>query len=145
MEWLTNHLGEAILAFLGSVGGLSAIVQVAPVKVYPWTWIARKIGRAINGEVLEKVNTISQDLAEHVKQDDIREAKRQRGKIIDFADELRQGVQHSEENFNRILESITEYNRFCAKHPEFPNDKATLSISYIETVYRKRLENNDFL
>lgn len=145
MEWLTNHLGEAILALLGSVGGLSAIVQVAPIKVYPWTWIAKKIGRAINGEVLEKVNTISQDLAEHVKQDDIREAKRQRGKIIDFADELRQGVQHSEENFNRILESITEYNRFCTKHPEFPNDKATLSISYIETVYRKRLEENDFL
>ena len=145
MEWLTNHLGEAILALLGSVGGLSAIVQVSPIKVYPWTWIAKKIGRAINGEVLEKVNTISQELSEHVKQDDIREAKRQRGKIIDFADELRQGVQHSEENFNRILESITEYNRFCAKHPEFPNDKATLSISYIETVYRKRLEENDFL
>lgn len=145
MEWFADHLGVAFVAILTSLGGITTIVQVSPIKINPWTWIAKKIGRAINGEVLEKVNTISQDLAEHVKQDDIREAKRQRGKIIDFADELRQGVQHSEENFNRILESITEYNRFCAKHPEFPNDKATLSISYIETVYRKRLEENDFL
>lgn len=144
MEWLTNHLGEVILALLGSVGGLSAVVQVAPIKVYPWTWIAKKIGRAINGEVLEKVNTISKELSEHVKQDDIREAKRLRGKIIEFADELRQDLYHSEENFNRILESITEYNRYCSKHPEFPNDKATISISLIEDAYRMRLEKNDF-
>lgn len=143
MDW-AKYLGEAFAAVLGLLGA-SVVVQVAPIKINPWTWLAKKIGKAINGEVLDKIETVDEKLDRHVKQDDAREAKRLRGKVIDFADELRQGLEHSEENFNRILENITEYNRYCAKHPEFPNDKATLSIAYIEMVYRKRLEENDFL
>ena len=66
-------------------------------------------------------------------------------RILRFADEILQGELHSREHFDEVLEDITEYNRYCARHPEFPNDKATLSIAHIERVYRARLEKNDFL
>ena len=72
-------------------------------------------------------------------------AKRLRVRILRFADELLQGEPHIQEHFNEILEDITEYNRYCSTHPDFPNDKAAISIGHIENVYRARLENNDFL
>ena len=37
---------------------LLTLIQIAPVKVDPWSWIARKVGHAINGEVLQKVEVL---------------------------------------------------------------------------------------
>lgn len=37
---------------------LLTLIQIAPVKVDPWSWIARKVGHAINGEVLQKVEIL---------------------------------------------------------------------------------------
>lgn len=142
--WLSEYFGEVIGGLLALLAS-SVVVQVSPIKLNPWTWLAKKIGTAINGEVLEKVDHISVELAAHVKHDDERNAKRARVRILRFADEILQGERHSKEHFDEILEDITEYNRYCARHPEFPNDKATLSIAHIERTYRTRMEKNDFL
>lgn len=37
------------------------LIQIAPVKVDPWSWIAKKVGRAINGEVLEKFGELEKN------------------------------------------------------------------------------------
>ena len=115
----------ALLALLGS----SVAIEIIPIKINPWTWLAR----------------ISEQLKSHIEADARDKAKRLRGRILRFADELLQGERHSQEHFNEILEDITEYNRYCSTHPDFPNDKAAISIGHIENVYRARLENNDFL
>ena len=39
----------------GSLLLLLTLVQVVPVKVNPWSAIARWIGKAINGDVLDKL------------------------------------------------------------------------------------------
>ena len=142
--WLAEYGGKLIGGFLALLAS-SVVVQVSPIKLNPWTWLAKKIGTAINGEVLEKVDHISVELAEHVKYDNERNAKRARVRILRFADEILQGELHSREHFDEVLEDITEYNRYCTKHPEFPNDKAVLSIAHIERTYRTRMERNDFL
>lgn len=36
------------------------IVQVAPVKINPWSAIAKALGRAINGEVMGKLEEMGQ-------------------------------------------------------------------------------------
>lgn len=141
IEWLSDYLVEIVGGLLAS----SVLIQIAPIKLNPWTWLARKIGTAINGEVLARVDDISVELAEHVRRDDERNAKRARVRILRFADEILQGELHSKEHFDEILEDITEYNRYCTRHPEFPNDKAALSIAHIERTYRTRMERNDFL
>lgn len=97
------------------------------------------------GDVSAQLVDISEKLDSHIEEDARDKAKRMRGRILRFADELLQGERHSQEHFNEILEDITEYNRYCATHPDFPNDKAAISIGHIENVYRARLENNDFL
>lgn len=134
--------------WLGGLAGLlvsSIVVEVVPIRVNPWTWIFRKIGELINGEVTRQLTEISRKLDAHINEDNKGDAKRERIRILRFADEVRQGKRHSKEHFNEILEDITEYNRYCAHHPEFPNDKASISIALIEDTYRMRLEKNDFL
>lgn len=128
--WLAEYGGK-LIGGLATLLASSVVVEIVPIKICPWTAFFRWVGKKINGDVREKLDEISNDLSTHIHEDNQRNAKRARVRILRFADE--------------ILEDITEYNRYCARHPEFPNDKATLSIAHIERVYRARLEKNDFL
>ena len=60
---------EQIRTILLSGGGvlliLMTLIQVTPIKFNPWSWIGRCIGRAINGEVLSKVDNLSKELSDH--------------------------------------------------------------------------------
>lgn len=136
---------EQIITALLAVLGSSVAIEIIPIKINPWTWLARRIGKAILGDVTDQLSGISEQLKSHIEEDARDKAKRLRGRILRFSDELLQGERHSQEHFNEILEDITEYNRYCSTHPDFPNDKAAISIGHIENVYRARLENNDFL
>ena len=40
---------------------LMTLVQVAPIKVDPWTWLGKKIGKIINGEVIKKVEELEKN------------------------------------------------------------------------------------
>ena len=136
---------EQIITALLAVLGSSVAIAIIPIKINPWTWLARRIGKAILGDVTEQLSGISEQLKSHIEEDAKDKAKRLRVRILRFADELLQGERHSQEHFNEILEDITEYNRYCSTHPDFPHDKAVISIGHIEHVYRARLQTNDFL
>lgn len=60
--------GGGVLLFVMSV------VQIAPIEIKPWSAIARALGRAINAEVLRDLKTVKQDLADHIRMDDERNA-----------------------------------------------------------------------
>ena len=68
-----------------------------------------------------------------------------RTRILRFGDELRRGVEHSEEFFNQILDDISDYERYCAEHPEYKNSKAVNAIAEIDKVYQRCMEKNSFL
>ena len=38
------------------------VIQIAPIKINPWSALAKAIGRAINGEVIAKVDQLERDL-----------------------------------------------------------------------------------
>ena len=71
---------------IASGGGIAfvvlTLVQIAPVKLNPWTWLARAIGRAINGDVLRKLDETRKILDDHIKTDDARNADLHRSKIL---------------------------------------------------------------
>lgn len=121
------------------------MVEIVPVKINPWSWLAKRLGKAANGEVIAKVDSLSAALDKHIADDEKRQAKGNREKILRFCDETLEGRRHSREHFDQVLEDITEYRQYCANHPEFPNDKATLAIERVEQIYRNCMEENDFL
>ena len=119
---------------IGGGGGLllvlMTLVQIAPVKVNPWSWLARAVGRAINAEVIKKLD-------DHITMDDRRCADGHRTRILHFNNELLRDIDHTKE--------IDAYEEYCREHPEYPNNRAVLAIKNIQEVYMERLKLHDFL
>ena len=124
---------------------IMTIIQIAPIKLNPWSWVARTIGRAINGEVLDKVNSLSEDLRALKNEDAEQWASLSRSHILRFGDELLHGVPHSKEHFDQILLDISKYEDYCDSHPNYKNNIANATIKQIKNTYQKCLEENKFL
>lgn len=129
----------------GGIIILMSLIQVSPIKFNPWSWLARKIGRAINGEVIEEVKIMRQDIKNNKEDDDQQWALLSRSHILRFGDELLHGVDHSKEHFDQILLDITKYELYCETHPKFPNGQAVETIKHIKETYQKCLDENNFL
>ena len=135
---------------IGLFGGggiliLMTLIQISPIKINPWTWIGRCVGKCINGEVIEKVDKLSKDVQKNKDDDDEQWASLSRSHILRFGDELLHGVSHSKEHFDQILLDISKYEHYCASHPEYLNNIANATIKQIKKTYQKCLEENKFL
>ena len=124
-------------------GGLGAValltlIQISPVKVDPWSAIAKALGRAINGEVLKEVTDTKSQLEEHILTDS-------RSKILGFNRELLQHQRHTREDFIEILGVIDAYEDYCKSHPDYQNSRCVHAVANIERVYDQLLVTGDFL
>lgn len=138
-------VGEIAKWVVGAIVALSAIIQISPIKLNPWSWIAKKIGRAVNGEMIEKVSKLERDFSEMRDSLGERDAKNARTRILRFGDELRRGLKHSKDSFDDILVSITEYESYCSKHEEFKNKITERTTKYIVEIYDRCMQENSFL
>ena len=139
----------------GSGGALfiiATIIEIAPVKINPWSKLAKMFGNAINSDVIKQLDEVKIDLKALKERDTKQDAEREmdkaldaRRRIIQFADEIRRNMRHSEEHFNGVFNDIKFYKNYCREHPTFENDKAVSSISIIEDVYHKCIIGNTFL
>ena len=121
------------------------LIQIAPIKINPWSWIASKIGRAINADLLKSVGEINKELAS-IKKDMARaEAINARSRILRFGDECLHNGKHTKEHFDNILRDITNYDHYCAEHPEFENNVTKMTAQRLEEIYHRCLTDNDFL
>jgi len=146
----------SIKELLAGGGGLllvaMTLIQIAPIKVNPWSAIARAIGRAINKDVLDGLAEVKADqketrrvLDDHIKVDDTRNADAHRARILQFNNELLRDIPHTREDFIEILEEIDFYEKFCKDHPDYQNNRCTHAIANIGRVYDDRLVKHDFL
>lgn len=137
--------GAALLA-------LSGLIEISKIKINPWSWLAKHIGRAINGELMSKIDDLHErveylsdkvDTSEERQEE--RDAKMARTHILRFGDEVRIGVKHSKESFDEVLSDITAYEAYCSAHPEFPNNRTRAAEGFITDTYDKCLRENSFL
>lgn len=146
----------SIKELMAGGGGLllvaMTLIQIAPIKVNPWSAIARAIGRAINKDVLDGLAEVKADqketrrvLDDHIKVDDTRNADAHRARILQFNNELLRDIPHTREDFIEILEEIDFYEKFCKEHPDYQNNRCTHAIANIGRVYDNRLVKHDFL
>ena len=125
-------LGEIFLSGGGVLVILLSVIEIAPIKANPWSFITRHLGKALNVELAERI--------------DKDEAMSARYRIICFDDELRHSnTKHSEERFNQILDEIDVYERYCADHPKFENNKAVHAIEHVKDVYKKCRDEDSFI
>lgn len=139
------ELKEILLGGGGVLLVLLTMIQIAPVKINPWTAIEKAIGRAINGEVLEKVGKLEKEM-QGVRSGMAEEkAVNCRARILRFGDECLHGERHTKDHFDQTLRDIAAYERYCEDHPEFENNVTELTSDRIKEIYRRCLDNNDFL
>ena len=145
-------LKEIFLNGGGALVIILTILQIAPIKIDPWGAIARWIGRALNGDVLKKLDELEDgqaetrvQLEEHIRVDDERDANSRRRDILNFNVELMRGKNYTHEHFVDMLTEIDEYKRYCEEHPGYKNNRAVMAIANIKRVYEENERTNGFL
>lgn len=145
-------LKEILLSGSGGLLLLLTLIQISPIKVNPWSAIARTLGRAINAEVLGKLDEVKKEqektrsrLDAHIQADDERNADDRRTRILRFNNELIRNIPHTKEDFVDILADIDDYEAYCREHPFYKNNRAGHAIANIGRVYDERLIKHDFL
>ena len=68
--------GGGVLLFVMSV------VRIAPIEIKPWSALAKAIGRAVNADVLRELKSVKDDLSDHIRMDDERNADEHRARIL---------------------------------------------------------------
>lgn len=145
---------EGIISFFSRpevvIFGSITLIEVTPIKIKPWSWIAKKIGRLINGDVIKEVEKLRSEVADvKAEAEAIRFENGQqtaincRVRILQFGDELRHKVCHTKENFDQTLKDITDYEQYCKDHPEFENEMTVATTEVIEDIYKKCLDPDD--
>ena len=142
MAEITNmaHIGVTGLLII-----LIGMIKIPPLQINLWGWLGRIIGKLINGEVLEKVDQINDDLKDFRSQQDVVNIRQARQRILRFCDEILFKKRHSKEHFDEILEDIDLYETYCREHTDYKNNKAELAIATIREVYTQCLKTHDFL
>ena len=142
-------LKEIFLNGGGALVIILTILQIAPIKIDPWGAIARWIGRALNGDVLKKLDELEDgqaetrvQLEEHIRVDDERDANSRRRDILNFNVELMRGKNYTHEHF---VDMLTEIDEYCEEHPGYKNNRAVMAIANIKRVYEENERTNGFL
>lgn len=130
---------------IGAVVILAGMIKIPPIQINFWGWLGRLIGRAINGEVLEKVNDLKREVDTLKKDEEVERVRQARQRILRFSDEILFEQRHSKEHFDEILEDIDLYEKYCHEHTDYENNRAELAIATIREIYKQCLHTHDFL
>ena len=134
LEVLARRIVEIIVV-------ASVFIEITPIKISPITDFLRWIGKRLNKDVSEKIDKMESKV-ELLEKSDVIAC---RFRILSFSDEIRRGVKHSHEMFDQILSDIDVYDRYCADHPDFPNNKTVAAKHKILEVYSNCIDKDDFL
>lgn len=138
---MNELLGGGAIAVIAS----ATLIQIAPVKINPWSAFARAIGRAINGELIEKVESLEKEVQSLRDEGAERAAKDCRVRILRFGDEVLHDKRHTKEHFDQILQDITEYDKYCDTHKDFKNNMTVMTTEHIKATYEQCMEEHSFL
>lgn len=98
-----------------------------------------------NSAVLKAIKDLSGKVTEIEVRFDKENADDARRHILAFDDELRRGIDHSEESFNQILEDTNFYRQYCIDNPKYENNKAVNAVEHVNQTYRRIKAENKFI
>ena len=85
----------------------------------------------------DKSKEIEKKIDALVQRVDENQAILARTHILRFSDEIRNGVEHSNEYFRQQLDDCDTYERYCEQHPEFINSYTMIANKHIKDTYEK--------
>ena len=137
IEWIGNHVVAVLLV-------LSVFIQIAPIKINPWSSLIKWVGKTLNSRLQQeilKINNIIKDISSDIDQN---EKDRIRWQVLDFASSCREGRLHTKDEFQHIIALNDKYKKLLAKTDD-KNGVFDEEYKYIQEIYHKRQQKNDFL
>ena len=128
-----------------TVVGAVTLIQIAPIKINPWSWCGRALRKVITGDIDKKLDGISAKVDKLEDTMNERDAILARTHILRFNDELYNGVKHSKEYFDQQLEDCDRYDQYCDDHPAFKNSRTIMAKQNIKETYDRLLKEHKFL
>lgn len=117
--------------------GAVTLIQISPIRIDPWTWLAKLAHRLLLGGVDDKLASIEKKIDRVENTIEEREAVLARTHILRFNDELHNGIKHSNEYFLQTIDDIAKYNQYCDSHPDFANGRTVVACQNISDTYKR--------
>ena len=141
LEILQAYWKEGLLyLFIGA-----GLIQITPIKLNPFSWIAKIIGNALNADVIkqldgnkEALEKLDKKLDKHIKENAREQMDECRIRILSFNERIVAGEKITKERYDAILDDIDKYEKYCKDNPDYPNSKAVLSIENLKKDYSER-------
>lgn len=121
------------------------LIQLSPIKINPWSKVFKWIGNVINEDILVKLKSLEKELSRISSNVEKYNAINSRVRILRFGNEIKQGILHTKDYFDQIMQDIDIYENYCNINKEFRNSITSITVEIITNNYRERLEKNDFL
>lgn len=156
-------LKDTIYFLAGIFMALSIFVEkVSKIPFKPWSkffeWLGKCLTKSLNSKlveiekqqiankdaIIELEKKVEKKFAEKQEDDDTKEAKRLRARIIEFADSCRVGNHHTQNHFENVFRDYSDYIDYCDRH-NIPNHFIDSEYRYIEQIYQECLKENKFL
>lgn len=136
----------------GLVVVILGLIKVKPLEISVWSWLFRHIGKAFNGEMIDrqkaiedKQNAIDKKFDDHLQLHAKEQAETNRQRILRFADEIYAGKKHSKESFEDIIDIIADYDSYCESHTDFVNGRTHKAADLIDKTYDKVFGEHKFV
>lgn len=126
-----------IVVFLG-------LVEVAPIKVNPWSKLIKWIGEKLNGELYKKFDALEQEIKTVEREFEIKNANDKRWDILDFANSCRNGRKHGREEWEHVIDQLKAYETYVNEH-KIDNGVIEEETKYLRALYQERCKKNDFI
>ena len=120
-------------------------ILVALVGIIPTIITNRKKTDEALKTTQASIQKLQNTLNAHIKEDENEKARNQRYRILRFYDEVCAGQKHSESHYEDILDDISEYEQYCARHPDFKNSRGGIAMQEIEETYKRIKSKGGFL
>ncbi len=148
LDWIqANAFLDFVIFFI-----FTYVLEISKIKIDPWTAAGRAIGKAINHDVIERLDDLDEridNLEKHRESDkeelEIEKTEERRTRILRAADEIRVDIKHSKEFFDEIMRDVSRYESFCRDHEDYHNNRAVVSIKIITDEYERCMRENSFL
>ena len=110
------------------------VLQVSKIPINPWSWLARRVGKALNAELFEKIEKLNERLDEERKERQQDKVSDMRWFLLSFAQECRKGIDHDKEQWTYVLNKCAEYESYCLKN-DIQNGVIEEDTKYIRELY----------
>ena len=135
--WISSHIIWIVLAF-------SVFFEITPIKIHPLSSLIKWIGNKLNAGQDEQIKELIKVTDKLQATMDENEKDRIRWEILDFANSCRNDRKHSRDEFQHIIALNDKYHELLSKTGD-KNGVFEIEYNWIMSLYRERLEKNDFL